>query len=218
MTKLYSYINEEKMTEEEIANLIKENCKPYLQLLNNRTPAFRRTRNHHGILIEKQTRKNRKQRGQVPSIITSRLNEWLKKNGYAPRNESVIGNFNADNILATLGKILYFLLPIGQFKYTYVKSFDFNITGTDDFNRIYLNVFNYEKDPDIESNLFIWDENDRKIIKDLQPDDLKRFFFKSNITAAIKNGYEIWFQCKKYYLLNADSAKANHALFYKVLK
>ena len=204
MSRLTQYLNEElgefiQMSPKEQAKLIKKDCKYYLNLTKNIGPFNRAVRENSqpDEIIKKKTRTDRQPMGMRSNGVFDKFNKWLEKNGHVRRDKAVSA-LSSEPSLKKFGHVYYFF-PIGKFNYTWVKTPDINIdnlkTGWRQ-NEVDLFFFNQETKykHQIPTN------------KEFINMSIKRFpkYFTTNkgIETAHKKKYEIWFDCKSYYLVN----------------
>ena len=147
--RLLSYLNESpKLTKDKILAKIFDNCKPYLNLIGvkkledmyNSMPVFYRgDQTFNSDFKEMHVNPNRFPRGTIDSMFPI-INKWLAANGHVTRDKCVIASsdlFHAEDF-GNPGVIF----PIGNIKYSFVKSVDFNdndyeISGWDSFALIW---------------------------------------------------------------------------------
>ena len=194
--RLLNYLTEDIDNIDEINELIKKDCKYYLSLIGNEM-IF--TRGAGSSIVtnpfsKQQTRQDRKPSGMRLNTF-KHFNKWLKENGHNTRNNAVIGT-SLEDILKTDFGYNNFLFPIGKFNFTYAETQDINIddvrTGwTED---IVDRFFNTNK----MVNSLLGGNRNRKI-NNRKPFE-SYFHTNKNINIAYKNNYEIWFDCKEYYL------------------
>lgn len=203
MSRLIKYINEElediiQMSPKEQSALIKKDCKYYLNLTKNTGP-FNRAIHEKSLqreIIKKKVRTDRTSLGMNQGVF-DKFNKWLQKNGHVRRDKAVSASSSGPS-LQKFGNIGYFF-PIGKFNYTWVKTKDINIDDIKNGwrqNEVDLFFFNQETEykHQIPTN------------KELIDKSIKQFpkFFTTNkgIEIAHKNKFEIWFDCKEYYIVN----------------
>ena len=194
--KLQKYINESKIIDfselsaEDIAKMIKMNCKKYINLLNGKTPLYKGLEIQYSLgqrvsFGSKSVRQDRRPMG-TPLDLYRYVNKWLKDNKFPTRQESVITSSNRDHA-NFFGKAYYFF-PIGSdWKYAWVKAGDFNdneynTTTSWDIDEIVLWFATEE-----------WDELDRLFRLHL--------YLNKGFKYPHQKGYEIWFNCKYYYFM-----------------
>jgi len=224
--RLQQYIIDESRSVEidnyyELTKMIHKDCKPYLSLLGNKKPLYRGMDEDIDVGV-KSVRQDRTPLGMY-KIQANQLNKWLKKNGHVPRNKAVFATSNKHNV--DLFGNTFYIFPIGKFNYTFIKSKDINIedirTGwSDDILDIMFpteagqNFFNI---PDFIKHSYKPSDDCYSLSADvIRIGDLKGrmscienafskyFVTNKNFNEAYKEGYEIWFDCKKYYFANED--------------
>jgi len=177
---------------------IKSSCKFYLQLIGNREPVFRgiKGKQPSGEQDVRQNRMPVHPRGRdMLSIAGSQepywtvLNQWLKSNGHAERNKSV--SVSADFSSANAFGNPYWVFPTGKFKYSHVRSEDFNYsedrTNWNPNDMKYFLEHWYSNDPEKEP----WGS--------ISKDEFDRNIVSNNFKEGYEKKYEMWFQCKSYY-------------------
>jgi len=199
MSRLIKYINESKgefieLSPRDQGKLIEKDCSYYLNLTKNTGPFNRAVKQvgQQDELIKKKTRTDRQPIGMGFEIFDE-FNKWLQKNSHIRRDKSISAS-SSGPALQKFGTLYYFF-PIGKFNYTWVKARDINMDDTKTGwrrNEVGIYFFNLDqKDPHF---------------KEMTKLDVKKFptFFTTNkgIEIAHKNKYEIWFDCKEYYLVN----------------
>jgi len=208
--RLNKYVNESEKSDEgikEVIKLIKNDCKPYLKTISNKTPFMRgiakvksslkypdpgfiRT---YGLTHVRQDRMGLSNRSNTKIdgvMFFDLLNKWLRENGHADRSKSI--SCTSDNGTAGYFGSPFFIFPTGKFDYTYVKSPDFN----EDSLWWAADV--------METYLKYWARGDLRPFEAMNEFDPDRAFTTNKgINEAWKNGYEIWFQCKSYYYIDA---------------
>jgi len=205
MSRLIKYINEAadflQLSPKEQSALIKKDCKYYLNLTKNTGP-FNRAVGEKGQpdeIIKKKTRTDRQPIGMRFEIF-DKFNNWLSKNDHVKRNKSVSASSSSSS-LRKFGHVYYFF-PIGKFNYTWVKTNDINLdnlkTGWRQ-NEVDLYFFNQETEykHQIPTN--------KKLIEKSIKNFPKWFTTNKGIEIAHKNKFEIWFDCKEYYLVNREN-------------
>jgi len=195
MSRLIKYINEGlgkfiPLSPRDQSKLIKKDCKYYLNLTKNTGPFNRAVSEHSqpNELIKKKTRTDRQSLGMDQEPFKE-FNNWLGKNGHVRRDKSASAS-SAGPILSSFGTVYYFF-PIGKFNYTWVRADDINTHDTRtgwDANEVQM-FFDYDD----------YEEEDEIIRRKKFP---KYFTTNKGIEIAHKNKYEIWFDCKEYYLVN----------------
>jgi hypothetical protein len=194
--RLIKHINEAVESEiyfENINDEIHKNCKKYLKLIKGGLPLFRGLDSNYHIGI-KRVRKDRKPLGMSKEEADF-INKWLEKNGHSRRDKSVMAIGNMDTI-GLFGDTYYFF-PIGNFKYTWIKSKDINLNDPST---------GWDKDSigawmrDVRGELAPGDAAD-KILRKMNDDPEDYFFSNKGFETARKMGYEIWFECDRYYFV-----------------
>ncbi len=223
--RLRQYISEQDLYQErefwqpqidKLVKGIKSGCKFYLQLIGNREPLFRgiKGKQQFGEQDVRQNRMPVHPRGRdmlsVKKIKNGRtfdtqepywvvLNQWLKSNGHAERNKSVSvsSDFSSANAFGTP----YWIFPKGKFKYSHVRSEDFNysndmVNWNPNDMKYFLEHW-YSDDPNKEPwGSFSKDEFDRNIVSD-------------NFREGYEKKYEMWLQCKSYYFVGCSTSAMN---------
>jgi hypothetical protein len=194
---------------------IKKDCKPYLGLLGSKTPIFRGMYGHssewkyeemkddlttkYGLKSVRQDRQGisnisnqdlatgeQGQWGAKKGTFFKALNEWLAKNGHAERNKSI--SCTTDYEAASYFGQPYYIFPIGKFKYTFVRSKDFNEKSIHWSPEEFVTYIRY------------WKAGTAGKL-DFNADRL--FSTNKNFNEAYRKEYEIWFQCKSYYYIDS---------------
>jgi len=196
MSRLIQYINESKgevidATPEYQAKFIKRDCQYYLNLTKSTGP-FNRAINENisqDEILKKKTREDRRSKG-MNQEAHKEFNEWLEKNGHVRRDKSV--SALSDSVPGVIFGTNYYFFPIGKFNYTWVKTRDIN--GIDPKNKWDgIEVQKFFDFTDYEN-----EKEERKKRK-----AFPKFFTTNNgIEKAFKKKFEIWFDCKEYYLVN----------------
>lgn len=167
--------------------MIFNNCKFYLNLVKKIGPfnrAFNKKIEKDEILKIKT--RNRNSLFMINNTFDN-FNNWLDKNGHVKRDLSVSFSTRSAT-LRNFGHVYYFF-PIGKFNYTWVKTLDINM-------------------PDLKSNwrsdeviLFLNKQKNSKTENEFS----SYFVTNKNIEKAHKNRYEVWCDCKKYYLISTKN-------------
>lgn len=194
--RLQQYINENiehflnKMSSD-IQKVIRKDCKKYLKLVKSTGPFFRGSivNFNFGEILKKNVRQDRHPQG-TSDINFKRLNKWLDKNGHVRRDKAVSATSDEGNSM-DFG-VSYLFFPIGNFNYTWIKAFDVNLDDNST-GWVQRNI-DYFFDYDDEYYLKMSDKDKKKFPK--------WFTTNKGIKTAHNNGYEIWFDCKSYYLIN----------------
>ena len=188
--KFYKYLNEQTYIKEaiEINDLIYSNCRPYLRLIDQLDgKLIKRGLDVTESFGEKRVRKDRRPLGMSYDIFKL-FNEWLEKNGHNRRDRSVSASSKVNELF---GKEYYFF-PIGDFSYSWLESKDVNM---DDRRTGWYQTApdEYFQDPE---NF----DDDYKISLDKPFADY--FHTDRGISRAYDKGFEIWFNCDKYYYVD----------------
>ena len=206
MTRLIKYINEGigefiRMTPSLQSKLIKKDCKYYLNLTKNTGPFNRATHENSqpDEIIKKKTRQDRIPIGMGSDVFDG-FNKWLQKNGHVRRDKAASAS-NSGPSLSKFGNVYYFF-PIGKFNYTWVKTKDINIDDRKaGWRQNEVDLFFFNQETEYKHQI----PTNKKFIEL----SIKKFptWFTTNkgIEIAYKNKYEIWFDCKKYYLVNRNN-------------
>jgi hypothetical protein len=195
--KFYHFLNEQQYTIDEINNLIQTDCKYYLSLINHGAIFTRALSSPVSFpFLKKQTRQDRKPKG-MPSSVAKKFNEWLKENNHLPRHNAVIASSYDNSIKTNFGNN-YYIFPIGKFNFTYVETEDINE------NDRRTGWYDYSVDDYMSHK-----KNDL-------PNPFEQYFHTNKkIHIAYDQKYEIWFDCKEYYLASIayyDWNKKTHIL------
>ena len=184
-------------------------------------------------------RKGRIPKGTNPELFPL-INKWLLSNDFISRDDATFATTNikhAQNFGAP-----HIMVPIGNYKFTYVKAKDFNFpASTDTWNPCVLvwhlrdkilkispdtiKFLNLPDDISISNTtkLFKWLEANPKTeisVTDLArgyetkvetkqykewislEKKLKSYLSNKDLASAITNSWELWFNCKEYYLID----------------
>ena len=216
--RLKQYLTNEAVTwtpddMEIFAKAIVKNCKPYLKLLKGRNPLVRGMTREQAATYgagKKTVRKDRISRAGLDPKKTERANEWLDSIGAARRDKSVIAISKPK--LQLFGPE-HWIFPEGKFKYTYVKSDDFNSSNRSGWEPakfwVWLKIRaggDKEKLDKFEKALFTEEFNPKKL-----------FGINKGFDEAYNKGYEIWFECKKYYFIELESPSGSVIPFSKAM-
>jgi len=228
--RLNKYLIEanEKMSAEDVFNDIKIKCKSYLTLLNGKEPLFRGIHDTGDakVTFEKQdepgeftnrsavtatgmgygikkVRKDRIPKGTNKTDFKL-VNKWLEGNGHSRRDKS-ISTTTSEFHSSVFGKSSW-IFPIGKFKYTWVKSPDFNHSNM---------AFGYQTADWDSDSATIWE-----FVRAYYQGTLDSRTEKANLAKfvtsnkgfdeAYRKGYEIWIECNQYYYIlqkNKDGFK-----------
>jgi len=190
--RLNKFINEDREQLKEFIKNVQKDCKPYLKLLKGRSPLTR------GMKIVSPTdfgmkavRKDRKSLIGHSVTIVKRINQYMDHINAARRDRSVIATSKFQQAMTHMFGEPYWIFPKGKFKYTFVRSSDFNWSGTAyDFD--YAMAFFKDE---------MWKDPD-SIPAHWKPG----LWFETNkqFDEAYNKGYEIWFECDHYYYINLN--------------
>lgn len=166
---------------------IRENCSEFLSEIQRPANAVYRGFKKLPNTLTKIEVRDRQPKGDQK--LFTLINKWLSSNGLTRRDHAVF--VTSDLTAASRFGTPYVCFPIGACAYTYVKSSDFNYTeNATDYNPSAV----------------------RKALE--KSEDVSSFFSNTNLIEAIKNKWEIWFDCKSYYLLNLRTwDKIKNSLF-----
>jgi hypothetical protein len=177
-----------------IIDKIYDSCEDFLHLVKPFKGIFLHGSQKHEIidspfLYKKNVKKNAETNMVMTLKRAEKLNDYLVKHGHCKRDSSIFGT-SEPTYASYFGKMFY-LLPIGDFKYTFCKASDFNFYWT------------YDKD---------FRDSAHDIINGVVTHKLLKNFFVSNkdIDVAHERGYEIWFDCKECYLVNESAIKKEY--------
>jgi len=223
--RLQQFITESTTVEienvHELNKLIHKDCKPYLSLIGNRKPLYRGMVEDAKIGV-KSVRQDRRPLGMTGQVA-KQFNKWLKKNGHVPRDKAVFATSDKDAI-DMFGKVFYFF-PIGKFNYTFIRSEDANIedpetgwhhdlldimfptpTGSNFYDISGFIKYNYKPSDDCYSlgDNIIRPASLKGKMSCIENAFKKYFVTNKNFNEIYKEGYEIWFDCEKYYFANED--------------
>lgn len=176
---------------EKTLKLLKKDCSPYLSLLrsNNIMPFVKGVRinvKKEGLL-KKDTRVDRKSQG-MSQHFADKFNKWLIDNNHVPRTSSVICTSDRQN--AQEFGLLCYIFPIGKIEYTWAETKDINR------NNAKTGWYSYA----VEDYVRYTGSEENRVLKMDKPFP-DYFHTNKDIKTAYKNGYEVWFKCKSYYLM-----------------
>lgn len=171
----------------ELRDTIINDCKKYLDLLKGKNPLYRAVQENvnNKSLLKKDVRKMRMPSG-TPLDEFIGINKWLTQQGHTRRDESVIASVTRRFMFGNP----YYFFPIGDFDFTFVKSKDFNFSN--DKSGWYPR--------DFASEILYYGEKSELSKATTKWNDY--FFTNKNFEFAYRMDYEIWFNCKNYYLCN----------------
>ncbi len=198
----------EIQTIDDLNNLIKKDCKPYLNLIKGKDPLYRGMNRSNGLFGEKKTKNKR-----IPSgsdlVEFKFINNWLKDNNHNDRKTNICictSNLNSTSLFGDS----YYVFPIGKISYTWMDAIDFNITDRktgwlnffikDYINEVDYDTSSYKNNPSISK----WENGYRNRMKKSFSD---YFHTNTGFDNAYNNQYEFWFNCKSYYYISVNNIK-----------
>lgn len=205
--KNFKKIKDQKI--KEVMVEIEKKCKPYLNLIRGMGPFMRgmlsysespkldKPESYVGKSLVRQDREGLSKQSKamlgkgVNVTFFNAVNKWLEKNGHAVRNKSISCTSSWEN--AGYFGWAYYVFPIGNFKYTWVASKDFN------------EDYDYPKGwgPD-KMRIYLWNWYKNQTDPELKFDPNDFIFTNKGIKEAYKKEFEIWFQCKEFYYIDAN--------------
>ena len=200
--RLNKFINEisdsDRFIVERFIEDIKKNCKPYLKLLKGRSPLIRGM--NHAVPTDigsKPVRKDRKSKMGHSKETMKDIDDYMDHIHGARRTESVIAISQFSNTMRVMFGDPYWIFPIGGFTYTFVEAQDFNYGDSDWSAR---NFMNYIKDRR-------WEDPD---MDDYGYDGINHpgIIVNKDFDRAYNKGWEIWFECDRYYYIQLSSPVA----------
>ena len=193
--KFSQYITEkQEVTQSQLDyynELIKVDCKPYLNLIKGKDPLYRGMYVGGEAAGTKKVRTDRIPKG-MDKITFEKFNKWLQKNKHNRRDQSVICTSNLKWAKSFSSK-LYVIFPIGKFSYTWIASKDVNVTD----------------------NSTGWDNMSvESYFVDIEPQDDSttsspfEFYFHTDkgFNIAYGKGYELWVKCDSYHYIQVGSS------------
>lgn len=206
MTKFKNYMVNEFFADpldddiDSMMQLIEKDCKKYLKLLGkNRRPLLRGSK-YPGMMGISQVRQDRRTSGATMfgENGVKFLKEWLKKNGYPERTKSIIVTSDRQHTKLFTGGVVgdsFYIFPIGSsWKFAYCKLTDFNF---DQEVARSLRKAGKAMEPPT-------DDETIEMVSDDADLELTNFISNDNFSMAYKRGWEMWFDCKKFYYINAS--------------
>lgn len=208
--KLYQYLNEAKAQEIEYEDAEKEyhkvykQCKKYFGLIKTKKPLYRTVNQKmfgSDIYFKKKVRQDRKSRSALTrgSEFEKFLNNKLEEMGHNNRTKSVstTPNYNHALMFSKTGKEVYYFLPIGNFSYSWCPSKDWNFGNPNWDTRIFTKM-RLELEGQTTDMGYDW-------VLERFEDMLSSVKTDKGFDIAYKEGFEIWFNCKEYYLIDPNS-------------
>jgi len=197
--RLQQFIFESKDITIDDIKQIKKECAEYFyesRFINRNYPMYRRMKRKirtYDIIIP---RKNRKPL-DTPKEIHDKFDELFKKEfGWKVRSEGVFCSGDAPS--SAYGD-LYYIFPIGKFKYVWSPDIRDLTVELEHFGILYAS-------PDGH-----YEKTDRKDIDEILP-QLVSTYKDDDLQAALRSGNEISLKCKKYYVMNTKYIDG-HPLF-----
>jgi hypothetical protein len=207
--KFENFINEKSLDWAPLdwATHINRDCKKFMNEIKCKSFLWR------GISLPdeggiKNTQKSRTAKGMLDSDdMSEAFNDFLQKNGHIRRDKNVlIATGNRNDAIGFGTPCIVF--PIGNYKYSYLQTGDFNIQYSYendsqfraiktlaerlvDIPRGYLDKKNAHYDRFWEMPL----EKLKKMVS-------KLFISNKNLLKALDRGYEVWFNVRKYYYIS----------------
>lgn len=236
--RLLNFLSDSVLQDNEILNILKNDCSKFLKELPKGRLLYREESSSliSGNFTKITTRDSRGNRTDCYKLI----NDWLIKNGFCSRISNVMF-CTASNHSNIFGDQIVTVFPIGDYKYTFVKSVDFNMNNKS--NGYFTEILNWcVRDEIYKLSNTSWQflsQNEKEKIpldKLKKPSKLKiyipfhnglirksslkttaeyfqlenkakdYFVQNKNLSEAINNKYEIWFNCKAYYAVEPFTA------------
>ena len=225
--RLVKYINEKvqyiSTVDEITVEQVRKECAPYLRLLGSRSPLLRGVDESSGRvndILKKQVRDYRIPQGTSAEVFKP-LNNWLQSKGFARRDKSVSAT-NDQKLISVVGPRYntYVFFPIGQFKYAYVESRDFNLSDSrTDWSQDFPawawgdrhNILSYDGSYDFmkrikNSEAVRRHYVDKRIHPESEIEAVKQAIYSyihgnEGFEHAWALNFEVWFECKEYYLI-----------------
>ena len=171
---------------------IHKDCKKSFSLIHGNQPMGRGLEGYYPIAI-KNVRKDRKSIGMEQHEADA-LNKELQKHGHIRRDVSLFCTSMPENSGA-FGRP-YLVFPLDPIKgYTWIETQDINITSGNWSSQIISAWYNAEI---MGSNKPQYSN----ILKaNLKKPFLEHFHTNTGFDTAYQHGYELWFECNKYYYL-----------------
>lgn len=207
-------IKENEEDFEYYANLIKKDCKPFLEKVDpiNLDKLIYRGMDENKFFIHKDVRKNRKP-FTTPSVIQEFVDNYLKeKYGKQFRSNSIF--VSGSPYVATTYGTSYIIFPIGNFEFLWsphVSDLTPNLAlairkGYDKAEQQY-DVF--QEISKFKSPEQLPDNVKEQLTKTLQKVDYK---LNDNLEKAIESDKEIMIKCDSYYAIKKDTQGKAHAV------
>jgi len=190
---------------DETLKMLNLSCKPYIKAIRKLRGPFLRGTRRPGKIVKglpmyiKSTRSDRTLLG-TPDDLFKITNKILKANGHLPRDENVA---LATSEVSNDGfGTKYAFFPIGPLNYSWVLSEDFNFATPTSWMSDFYNGNSDDFWFDFDGG-----QSDSTIgVTEAIISNIKKYIHTNvGMNIAYKNEYEIWFKCKKYYLLPLNS-------------
>lgn len=221
--RLDNYIVEQIEDLEEAAEKIKRDCAPFLKetkwFFHKRKPhkygpLWRGTRSGGDTFISQRTsRKNRKPRN-TPEEVSKDIDKKLEKRfGWRPRSEGVFTSSSRGDAFAYGIPTCFF--PVGNYKYIWgigirdlFTMMPYKVIAYNDKRQSCLPFSNEPKDPEVHEK---WEKEEvepwligGEKYEEWWEESIAPKYTSINLKKAIKEGREVSFLCKKYYLINPE--------------
>lgn len=173
---------------DKIINLIKSDCKPWIQEFGGIIPLYRGVISHIPFFSKRYVREDRKPRDSGKEVH-EKWNNFFKKEFNHPFRSSAVFATTNYNIAGEFGHI-FLIFPIGKYSYTfspYVSDLTYN------FERK-LKEFNHENGTDF---------NLRTVPQDIVNDIMHDFSYEIDfgLNEFLKRNVEVMINCESYYAL-----------------
>jgi len=181
--KFKEYLNESISDPDEIAFLIKKDCKPYLKQLNklnfSNYNLLRSGRRNVGYFKKLSVRMDRRPI-DTPMDIHNWLDNWFhKKFGIKARSQTLFCTSDI-SFAGSYGSSIYYIFPISNFEIIW--------------SNIVKDIYNQDS---FRMGLEIFQE---RFLAGIRPNS----YGKGDLQGALKSGNEIMLYCKEYYVLDDD--------------
>jgi hypothetical protein len=171
---------------------IHKDCKKYMSLIHGKPPMGRGLEPYHPIGI-KDVRKDRRALGMEQKEADA-LNKELEKNGHIRRDVSLFCTSKPENS-GTFGRP-YLVFPLDPIKgYTWLEAEDINMSGPG-WSSFAIEAW-YQTEIMGGNQL-----KHSKILEFLKKPFLEHFHTNTGFDTAYQHGYELWFECNKYYYVS----------------
>ncbi len=192
-------------TLDEVNKLISSNCKPYINLLNNKYPLYRGI-GSPDVFGEKKTHSKRKPRGSDKNVFNF-INGWLDDNWHNNRINNIVIGSSGKSSTEKFGQPCM-MFPIGKFSYTWMDAEDININDSKTgwkqgfpYRYISLTGFDHRSRNNQTVEEFEASETYKEQVVHLTKPFADYFHTDKGFNIAYQHGYEIWFHCKSYYYI-----------------